>query len=70
MLTVVSMRAIITFATEQSREIGRYQVPRKVSLSDLGIGMTIDDIQIAVMRHNVRVIEECELFNHPGSKVL
>ena len=67
-LTVVSMRASITFAAGQSSEIGRYKVPREESLPGLGIGMTIDDFQIAGIR---RVIEECgEVFNHPGSKVL
>ena len=45
-LTVVSIRASITFAAEQSSEIGRYEVPREESLPGLGIGMTIDDIQM------------------------
>ena len=51
MLTVVSMRASITFAAGQSSEIGRYKVPREESLP--GIGMTIDDFQIAAIRHDV-----------------
>ena len=50
MLTVVSMRASITFAAGQSTENGRYEVPRKESLPGLGIGMTIDDFQIAGIR--------------------
>ena len=53
MLTVVSMRASITFAAGQSSEIGLYEVPREESLPGLGIGMTIDDFQIAGMRHDV-----------------
>ena len=32
MLTLVSMRASITFAAGQSNEIGRYEVPREESL--------------------------------------
>ena len=47
MFTVVSMRTSITFAAGQSSEIGRYEVPREESLPGLGIGMTIDDFQIA-----------------------
>ena len=47
MLTVVSMRASITCAAGQSSEIGRYEVPSEESLPGLGIGMTIDDFQIA-----------------------
>ena len=55
LLTVVSMRASITFAAEcvQSSEIGRYEVPREESLPGLGIGMIIDDFQIAGIRHDV-----------------
>ena len=52
-LTVVSIRASITFAAGQSSEIGRYEVPREESLPGLGIGMTIDDFQIAGIRHDV-----------------
>ena len=48
MLTVVSIRASITFAAGQSSEIGRYEV-----LYIMGIGMTIDDFQIAGIRHDV-----------------
>ena len=46
MLTVVSMRASITFAAGQSSEIGQNEVPREEFLTGLGIGMTIDDFQI------------------------
>ena len=53
MLTVVSMRSSITFAVGQSSEIGRYKVPREESLPGLGIGMTIDDFQIVVIRPDV-----------------
>ena len=49
----ISIRASITFAAGQSSEIGRYEVPREQSLSGLGIGMTIDDFQIAGIRHDV-----------------
>ena len=71
-LTVVSMRASITFAAGQSNEIGRYEVHREGSLPGLGIGMTIDDFQIAGIRHDVTGdIEECgEIFNRLCSKVL
>ena len=31
----------------------RYEVPREESLSGLGIGMTIEDFQIARIRHDV-----------------
>ena len=55
MLTMVSIRASITFAAGQSSEIGRYEVPREESLPGLGIGMTIDDFQIAGIRHDVVV---------------
>ena len=53
MLTVVSMRAFVTFAAGQSSEIGRYEVPREESLPGLGRGMTIDDFQIDGIRHDV-----------------
>ena len=53
MLTVVSMRASLTFAARQSSEIDRYKVPRGVSLPGLGIGITIDDFQIVEIRHHV-----------------
>ena len=38
-LTLVSMRASITFAAGQSSEIGQYKVPREEFLPGLGIGM-------------------------------
>ena len=50
-LTVVSIRASITFAAGQSSEIGRYEVSREESLS--GLGITIDDFQIAGIWHDV-----------------
>ena len=53
MLTVVSMRASITFAAGHSSEIGRYEVPREESLPGLGIGMTRDDFPIAWNRYVV-----------------
>ena len=52
-LTVVSIKASITFASGQSSEIGRYEVPREESLTGLGIGMIIDYFQIDVIRHDV-----------------
>ena len=52
-LRVVSMRLSITYAARQSSEIGRYEVPREEYLSGLGIGMTIDDFQIALIQHDV-----------------
>ena len=51
--TVVIMKTSITFAAEQSSEIDRYEVPREESLSGLGVGMTLDDFQIAGLRHDV-----------------
>ena len=71
-LTVVSMRGSITVAAGQSSEIVLYEVPREDSLPGLGIGMTIDEFQIAGICHDCdRVIEECcEVFNRSGSKVL
>ena len=71
MLTVVSIRASITFAAGQSSEIGRYEVPREEALPGLGIGMTIDDFQIAGIRHDVtESLMIAEVFNRSGSKVL
>ena len=51
-LTMVSMRASITFAAGQSSEIDRYEVHREESFPGLGIGMTVDDFQIAGIRHD------------------
>ena len=53
MLTVIGMRCSITFAAGQSSEIGQYEVPREESFPGSGIGMTIDDFQIAWIRHDV-----------------
>ena len=53
MLTVVSMRASITFAAGKGSDISRYEVSREESLPGLGIGITIDDFQIAGIRHDV-----------------
>ena len=50
-LTVVRMRASITFASGNSSEIGRYEVHREESLP--GLGMTIDNFQITGIRHDV-----------------
>ena len=48
-----NIRASITFAAGQSSEIGRYEIPREESLPGLGIGLTIDDFQIAGIWHDV-----------------
>ena len=53
MLTVVCMRASINFVSRQSSQIGRYEVHREESLQGLAIGMTIDDFQIAGVRHDM-----------------
>ena len=53
MLTIVSMRASITFAARQRSEIGRYEVHREEFLSGFGMGKTIDDFQISGIRHDV-----------------
>ena len=53
MLTVINMKASITFAAAQSGEIGRYEVPREELLPVLGIGMTIYDFPIVGIRHDV-----------------
>ena len=50
---MVSTRASIAFAAAQSREIVQYEIPREELLPVLGIGMTIDDFQIAGIRHDV-----------------
>ena len=42
-----SISASKTFAAGQMSEMGRYDVPCEVSLPGFGIGMTIEDIQIA-----------------------
>ena len=43
----------ITFVAGKNSEIGRYEFPREESLSGLGIGITIDNLQIAGIRHDV-----------------
>ena len=55
MLTLVSVRASITFAAVQRSEIGRYEVHREDSLPDFGMGMTIDDFQIVGIQHDVSI---------------
>ena len=52
-LTVASMNSSMTFAAGQSSVIGRYEVPTEESLPGFGMGMTIDDFQIAGIRHEV-----------------
>ena len=47
------MRASIAFGAGQRSEIGRYEIPREESLPGFGMGMTIDDFQIAGIRHDV-----------------
>ena len=60
------------FRCGQSSEIGRYEVPREDSLPGLGIGMTIDDFQIARIRHDVTesLKSAVRYSNLSGSKVL
>ena len=53
MLTVVRIRASITFATGQRSEIGLYEVPREESLLGFGMGMTMNHVKIARIRHDV-----------------
>ena len=53
-LTEKSKRASITFAAGQRSGISRYEVPREEeSLSDLWMGITIQDFQIAGILHDV-----------------
>ena len=40
MLTLISMRASITFAAGQRSEIGQYEMHREESLPGFGMGMT------------------------------
>ena len=72
MLTVISMRASITFTARKSSEIGRYEVHREESLPGLGIRMIINDFQNAGIRHDVTesLKSNGEVFSRPGSKVL
>ena len=69
MLTLVSIRASITFVTGLRSEIGRYEVHREESLP--GFGMTLDDFQIAGFRHDVTesLKSTARYFNRLGSKV-
>ena len=46
-LTVGSISVSKNFAAGQMREMGRYDVPCEVSFPGFGIGMTIEDFQIA-----------------------
>ena len=50
---MVIMRSSITFAAGQRSEISRYEVPKEKSWPGFGIEMTIDDFQIAGIRHDV-----------------
>ena len=47
MLTLVSMRASITITAGQRSEVGRNEVHREGSLPGFGMGMTLEDFQIA-----------------------
>ena len=47
------MAASITFVAGQRSEIGRYEVHREEFLPGFRMGMTIDDFQIAGIRHDV-----------------
>ena len=47
------MRASINCAAWHRSEICRYQVSKMESLPCCGLGMTIDDFQIAGIRHDV-----------------
>ena len=54
MLTVVSRRENLhNFRCRKSNEIDRCEVHREDFLPGLGIGMTIDDLQMAGIRHGV-----------------
>ena len=50
---MISMRASKSFPAGQSSDIDRYEVHREKPLPGLGIHMTIDDFQIAGIRHDV-----------------
>ena len=43
--------SLLNFTAGQSSKIGRYEVPMEESLP--GLGMTMDDFQIAGIRHDV-----------------
>ena len=72
MLTLVSMRVSITFTAERRSEIGRYEVHREESLPGFGMGMTIDDFQIAGIRHDMTesLKSASKVSNRLGSNVL
>ena len=67
MLTLVSMRASIIFAAWQRSEIGIYVVHREESLASFGMEMTIDDFQIAGIRHDVTELLKSAVFNRIGT---
>ena len=70
MLTVIIMRASITFAAGQRTEIGRYELPTEESLPCFGMGITIDVFQIAEIRHDVtKSLKSAVVFNRLGSKI-
>ena len=53
MLTVVNMRAPISFTAGQRSEIARSEVHREESFPGFWMGMIIDDFQIPGIRHDV-----------------
>ena len=53
MSKLVTMRASINFAARKRSEIGRYEVPREESSPGFGMRMTLDDFQIAGIRHDL-----------------
>ena len=67
MLTVVSMRASITFAAWPRSEIGLYEVHREESLPGFEMGMTLDDFQIAEIRHDVTESLKSAVRTHTGT---
>ena len=64
-LMLVSMRASITFAAGQRSESGRYEVLREASLPGFGLGMTIDDFQIAGIRHVTESLKSAVRYASP-----
>ena len=52
-MIVGRIRDSITFAAGHKRELGRYEVPREVSLPGFGIWMINEDCHIAGIRHVV-----------------
>ena len=49
----VNMRTSIMCIAGQRSEIDRYEVPREESVPGFGMGMTIDDLQIAEIQQDV-----------------